>query len=55
MFIKNWKKEVLTIPNFLSLFRFLVIPVYVSIYLQAESDSDYLPTDLVPDLPLRSY
>ena len=47
MFIKNWKKEVLTIPNFLSLFRFLLIPVYVSIYLQAESDSDYLLAGIV--------
>lgn len=41
MFIKDWKKEVFTIPNFLSLFRFLLIPVYVSVYLQADADSEY--------------
>lgn len=35
MFIKNWKKEILTIPNFLSLFRLLLIPVYAALYLTA--------------------
>lgn len=42
MFIKNWKKELLTIPNFLSLFRLVLIPVYVHIYLHAETDSEYI-------------
>lgn len=37
MFMKNWKKEILTIPNLLSLFRLILIPVYVSIYLRADS------------------
>ena len=37
MFMKDWKKEILTIPNLLSLFRLILIPVYVSLYLQAES------------------
>ena len=41
MFIKNWKKEILTIPNLLSLFRLILIPVYVLIYLNAEDASDY--------------
>lgn len=41
MFIKNWKKEVLTIPNLLSLFRLVLIPVYVSIYLNARDNDDY--------------
>ena len=41
MFINNWKKEVLTIPNILSLFRLVLIPVYVSIYLNAKIDTDY--------------
>ncbi len=36
MFIKDWKKEIFTIPNLLSLFRLLLIPVYVWIYLQEE-------------------
>lgn len=31
----NWKKEVFTIPNLLSMFRLLLIPVYVTIYLNA--------------------
>ena len=35
MFIKNWKTEILTIPNLLSLFRLVLIPVYVYIYLNA--------------------
>ena len=33
MFIKNWKKEIFTIPNMLSLFRLVLIPLYVTIYL----------------------
>jgi cardiolipin synthase len=42
MFIKDWKKEILTIPNLLSLFRLVLIPVYVVIYLNAREDSaDY--------------
>lgn len=39
--IKNWKKELLTIPNFLSLFRLILIPVYMSVYLRAEVLADY--------------
>lgn len=41
MFIKDWKKEVLTIPNILSIFRLVLIPVYVLIYLGAKSTADY--------------
>ena len=41
MFIKNLKKDVLTIPNLLSLFRLALIPVYVIIYLNAENASHY--------------
>lgn len=41
MFIKDWKKEILTIPNLLSLFRLILIPVYVVIYLNARDNSDY--------------
>lgn len=37
----NWKKEILTIPNLLSLFRLLLIPVYVVIYLNATEPGDY--------------
>ena len=39
--IKNWKKEILTIPNLLSLFRLVLIPVYVTIYLNAKETTDY--------------
>ena len=38
--IKDWKKEIFTIPNLLSLFRLILIPVYVIIYLNAESQPD---------------
>ena len=41
MFIKDWKKELFTIPNMLSLFRLLLIPVYVSIYLNATQKHEY--------------
>ncbi len=41
MLIKNWKKDLLTIPNLLSLFRLLLIPVYIVIYLQAKDLTDY--------------
>ena len=33
MHIRNWKKEILTIPNLLSVFRIALIPVYLNIYL----------------------
>ncbi len=41
MIIRDWKKDFFTIPNMLSLFRLLLIPVYVVIYLHADSDADY--------------
>lgn len=41
MRLDNWKKELLTIPNLLSLFRLVLIPVYVYIYLKADSGMDY--------------
>ena len=41
MFIQDWKKEVFTIPNILSVFRILLIPVYVVIYLNATALADY--------------
>lgn len=42
MFIKDWKKEVFTIPNLLSLFRLALLPVYAYIYLNATEDYQYL-------------
>ena len=41
MMIQNWKKDLFTIPNMLSLFRLVLIPVYVVIYLNAEDNADY--------------
>lgn len=41
MFIKDWKKEIFSIPNFLSLFRLILIPVYIIIYLNAVNAADY--------------
>lgn len=41
MIIKDWKKDVLTIPNLLSLFRLVLIPVYVYIYLNATQTVHY--------------
>ena len=40
MFIHDWKKEVFTIPNLLSIFRLLLIPVYMTVYLNAEGPTD---------------
>ena len=40
--MKDTKNEVLTIPNLLSLFRLLLIPVYAILYLKAESLKDYI-------------
>ena len=42
MIIKDWKKEILTIPNLLSFFRLILIPVYMVIYLKAQETKDYI-------------
>ena len=39
--IKDWRKEIFTIPNLLSLFRLVLIPVYIIIYIQASKPADY--------------
>ena len=41
MLPRNWKKEILTIPNILTMFRIALIPVYLRIYLNADSPEDY--------------
>ena len=38
----NWKKEILTIPNLLSLFRLLLIPLYITLYQRATASVDYI-------------
>ena len=47
MFMLNWKKEVFTIPNILSFFRLLLIPVYIYLYLIAQSTAQYVAAGLV--------
>lgn len=42
MFINNWKHEILTIPNILSMIRLLMIPIYTDIYLNASKQEDYI-------------
>ena len=42
MIFKDWKKEIFTIPNLLSFFRLLLIPVYMTIYLNASQTKDYI-------------
>ena len=41
MFIKDWKKDICSIPNLLSLLRLILIPVYITIYLNARESTDY--------------
>ena len=41
MIIRDWKKEIFTIPNFLSFFRLILIPVYIIIYLNAQEAKEY--------------
>ena len=41
MYIKDWKKDLFTIPNMLSFIRLALIPVYMSIYSNASSSRDY--------------
>lgn len=47
MLVKNWKKEIWTIPNLLSLFRLVLIPVYLNFYLNADSSDDYTTAAVV--------
>lgn len=37
----NWKREIFTIPNLLSLFRLALIPVYIVMYLNAVTPLDH--------------
>lgn len=41
MIIKDLKKDVFTIPNMLSIFRLMLIPVYIAIYLNAYAPVHY--------------
>ena len=37
----NWKKEIFTIPNLLSILRLTLIPIYIPLYLKAVDAVDY--------------
>lgn len=41
MFLRNWKNELFTIPNLLSLFRLVLIPVYMTIYLDTATPTGH--------------
>lgn len=41
MYIKNWKKEIFSVPNVLSMIRLAMIPLYIGIYLNATSYVHY--------------
>lgn len=41
MYVKDWKKEIFTIPNVLSMLRLALIPLYIVIYLNARNKLDY--------------
>lgn len=47
MFIKNWKQNIVTIPNILSLLRLVLIPVYISIYLNATNPVNFCMAGLI--------
>ena len=42
MFSEKWKKEIITIPNILSLLRIALIPVYAAIYFGGTDPRRYL-------------
>ena len=41
MSFNDWKKDIFTVPNMLSMLRLLLIPVYIIIYLNASRPQDY--------------
>ena len=47
MFLKNWKKEIFSIPNLMSLFRLALIPVYASLYLTATENYQFTLAGLI--------
>lgn len=47
MIINDWRKDIVTIPNLLSLFRLMLIPVYMVIYLKAQETRDYIISGVI--------
>ena len=42
-----YKNKIITIPNILSLFRILLLPLFVTLYLQAETNLEFLRSTIV--------
>lgn len=47
MFKNDWKKEILTVPNLLSLFRLVLIPVYIHIYRNAATPLQFYAAGII--------
>lgn len=47
MFINHWRREVLTLPNLLSLLRLVMVGVFVRCYLDATEDSQYFIAGII--------
>lgn len=47
MYIRNWKKEFFTVPNYLSLTRLVLLPIYASIYLHAKNAAHFLTAGIL--------
>lgn len=45
--IKDWKKEICTIPNLLSLIRLVLIPVYMYVFLNATESIHYVIAGMI--------
>ena len=50
MFLHSPKKDIITVPNLLSLFRLMLIPVYGSVYLQAAEPEEFYAAGLLMTL-----
>ena len=47
MHFKDWKRDIFTIPNLLSLFRLGLIPVYIRLYLKAAEPAEYYSAGVI--------
>lgn len=47
MLFKNWKQEILSIPNLLSIFRLIMIPIYLTIFFHATKPIHYLAAGMI--------
>ena len=41
MYIRKWKQELFTVPNLLSFLRIGLIPIYMTIFLRADTPRDF--------------